>query len=215
MAMIVITTRSSIRVKPRREWIIMAGWLPRYRFARRREREIQPAALSSLDQGSTRLYLKNGMPDPEDPSSSAAASAADPTPPPVTTPESPNLKSSSTGLPSNIAAALACFPLIGGIIFYLLEKEDRFVRFYAMQSIIFGGVWVLFEIVSNIIEAIFYQMPVIGGFMGVLWHLACLFIHVAFVVIMIIAIIKAFTNVRWDIPYVGPIARKQVGEVKA
>jgi uncharacterized membrane protein len=29
-------------------------------------------------------------------------------------------------------------------------------------------------------------------------------------VIWIIAMVKAFTGVRWDIPYVGPIARKQV-----
>jgi len=37
-------------------------------------------------------------------------------------------------------------------------------------------------------------------------------VHLAFLVVMIIAIIKAFTNVRWDIPYVGPIARKQSGD---
>jgi len=35
-----------------------------------------------------------------------------------------------------VAAAIACIPLIGGIIFYILEKHDSFVRFYAMQSII-------------------------------------------------------------------------------
>jgi uncharacterized membrane protein len=32
----------------------------------------------------------------------------------------------------------------------------------------------------------------------------------AFLVIMIITIVKAFMGVRWDIPYIGPIARKQV-----
>ena len=32
----------------------------------------------------------------------------------------------------------------GGIIFYILEKHDSFVRFYAMQSIIFGCAWFLF-----------------------------------------------------------------------
>jgi uncharacterized membrane protein len=42
-----------------------------------------------------------------------------------------------------VAAALACIPLIGGIIFYIVEKHDGFVRFYAMQSIIFGGAWLL------------------------------------------------------------------------
>jgi uncharacterized membrane protein len=29
---------------------------------------------------------------------------------------------------------------------------------------------------------------------------------------MIVAMVKAFTGVRWDIPFVGPIARKQMGE---
>ena len=72
-----------------------------------------------------------------------------PPPPPVS--DSPK----STGLPSNIAAALACVPLIGGIVFYVLEKHDPFVRFYAMQSIIFGGALFLFYIVAGIITGIF------------------------------------------------------------
>ena len=61
----------------------------------------------------------------------------------------PGAKPQTTGLPANVAAALACIPLIGGIIFYILEKRNRFVRFYAMQSIIFGGVWILFSIVYS------------------------------------------------------------------
>ena len=68
-----------------------------------------------------------------------------PPPPPGPDPEL-GPKSTSTGLPSNVAAALACIPLIGGIIFYIVEKHDAFVRFYAMQSIIFGGAWLLFNI---------------------------------------------------------------------
>src|SRR5204863_10048198 len=81
-----------------------------------------------------------------------------PGPEPETTP-----KPTSTGLPSNMAAAIACIPLIGGIIFYILEKHDGFVRFYAMQSIIFGGALILFSIVSNILFAIFGSIPAIGG----------------------------------------------------
>jgi uncharacterized membrane protein len=37
-------------------------------------------------------------------------------------------------------------------------------------------------------------------------------VHLGLFVIMIIAMIKAFSGVRWDIPYIGPMARKQVGE---
>jgi uncharacterized membrane protein len=138
-----------------------------------------------------------GMPDPIDPSQ--------PPPPPSPQPEA-NTKSTSTGLPSNVAAAIACIPLIGGIIFYILEKHDRFVRFYAMQSIIFGGAWFLFNIISQIIHMIFAPIPGLG----ILWGLLAALIHLGFLVVLIIAIVKAFSGVRWDIPYIGPIARKQV-----
>src|SRR6266704_611966 len=131
--------------------------------------------------------------------------------PPPSSPE-PELKtpSTSTGLPSNVAAATACIPLIGGIIFYILEKRDSFVRFYAMQSIIFGCAWFLFNIVSAVVHAVFGAIPGIGGILVFFWAIIAALVHLAFLVIMIIAIVKAFTGVRWDIPYIGPVARKQV-----
>ncbi len=116
-------------------------------------------------------------------------------------------------LPPNVAAAIACIPLIGGIIFYILEKRNSFVRFYAMQSILFGGAWFLFNIVSAIIKAVFWAIPGIGPVLVFFWAIIAALVHLAFLVVMIIAIVKAFSGVRWDIPYVGPIARKQVGEV--
>jgi uncharacterized membrane protein len=142
------------------------------------------------------------MPDPIEPS-------LPPPPPPGPGPET-SATSQSTGLPSNVAAAIACVPLIGGIIFYILEKRDSFVRFYAMQSIIFGCAWILFSIISNILFAIFGSIPAIGGILAFFWGIIQALIHIAFLVIWIIAMVKAFTGVRWDIPYVGPIARKQV-----
>jgi uncharacterized membrane protein len=147
------------------------------------------------------------MPDPVDPI--PPASAPSPPPPPVPEPES-SATSGTTGLPSNVAAALACFPLIGGVIFYILEKRDNFVRFYAMQSILFGAAWLLFNIVSKIVFAIFSSIPAIGGLLFFLWAVLQAIVHLAFLVVMIIAIVKAFSGVRWDIPYIGPIARKQI-----
>ena len=83
-----------------------------------------------------------------------------PNPPPEPPPRGGTTQ--STGLPSNIAAALACIPLVGGLIFWFLEKHDNFVRFYAMQSIIFGGAWVLFWIVYSIAFAILSPIPAVG-----------------------------------------------------
>ena len=138
-------------------------------------------------------------------------------PPPVPTsaaagspsPAEPEVNASSLDLPSNLAAALACVPLIGGIVFYVLEKRDGFVRFYAMQSIIFGGAWFLFWIIANVVAAIFRSVPAIGLFLAMLFGLVAMLINLVFVVIWIVATVKAFTNVRWEIPYIGPVARKQ------
>lgn len=129
-------------------------------------------------------------------------------PPPVPEPGLP-AHPTSTGLPSNVAAALACFPLIGGIIFYVLEKRDSFVRFYAMQSIIFGAAWILFNIVSSIIHGIFWAIPGIGHLLAGLWALVAALVQIAFLIVLIIAIVKAFSGVRWDIPWIGPVARRQ------
>jgi uncharacterized membrane protein len=63
---------------------------------------------------------------------------------------------SSTGLETNVAGLL-CY-LVGwitGIIFLVIEKEDKTVRFHAVQSIaIFGSL--------TILEIIFRMIPVIG-----------------------------------------------------
>lgn len=139
-----------------------------------------------------------------------------PTPEPASPPPSPefsNVKnnSASTGLPSNVAAALACFPLIGGIVFWALEKHDPLVRFYAWQSIIFGIAWVVFATISNIMFWVLGSIPAIGTFLVFIWSLIAAAVHIGFVVLWIIAMIKAFSGTRWEMPYVGPIAKNQVG----
>src|SRR5438552_10857420 len=129
------------------------------------------------------------MPDPVDPA---------PPPSPTSSPM-PSGNPTSTGLPSNVAAALACVPLVGGLIFYILEKHDQFVRFYAMQSIIFGGAWFLFNVVSVIMQFILHLLPIIRAFLVPLWLFIAALVHLGFLVIMIIAMVKALTGVRWDI----------------
>ena len=143
------------------------------------------------------------MPDPFDPTPIPAANPA---------PASGANTATTTGLPSNVAAALACIPLIGGLVFYILEKHDQFVRFYAMQSIIFGGVWFLFNLASWILHGILWMIPVAGPLFAGLWIFLSYLIHLGLFVLMIITMVKAFSGVRWDIPYIGPIARKQTGE---
>jgi uncharacterized membrane protein len=131
-------------------------------------------------------------------------------PPPPAEGSSPASDPSSMDLPPNIAGALACLPLVGGIIFYILEKRNGFVRFYAMQSIILGGAWLLCGFVYSIASAILSHIPIIGPVFAILLSIAWALISIAVLVLFLVAVVKAFTGVRWDIPYIGPMARRQV-----
>ncbi|MHA3770287.1 DUF4870 domain-containing protein [Verrucomicrobiota bacterium sgz303538] len=134
-----------------------------------------------------------------------------PQPPPV--PDVPNSiqpVSDVTGLPRNIAAGLACiFTLIGGIVFLVLERKDRFVRFYAVQSILLGVVALMVSVAGAVVEFIFSHIPLIGGLLnGALWIVKGGF-SLAWFVVYVVVIVKAFTGKEWEIPYLGQIARKQ------
>ncbi len=62
---------------------------------------------------------------------------------PYTTTSNPN-GPTSMGMDANVAAGLSyLFSIIGGLIFYFGEKQNRFVRFHAMQSILFNAFWIV------------------------------------------------------------------------
>ena len=101
------------------------------------------------------------------------------------------MQETSTGLKPNIAALLAyLFTWVSGLIFILLEKKNNFVRFHAMQSIIF---WVACIIYSCIV----FWIPFVG------WILALLPL-----VVWIILMVKAFNGEKFKLPLIGNWAEK-------
>lgn len=59
---------------------------------------------------------------------------------------------SSIGLDQNVAAALVyALGFLGGILFLMIEKRNRFVRFHAMQSaLVFGVIGVISLMLSSL-----------------------------------------------------------------
>jgi uncharacterized membrane protein len=136
-----------------------------------------------------------------------------PEPPPLSSVvESPQQVSDATGLPRNVAAGLASiFILVGGVVFLVLERKDRFVRFYAVQSILLGVVALMVSVAGEVVRFIFSHIPLIGGVLnGGLWLISAAF-SLAWFVVYVVLIVKAFTGKEWEIPYLGHIARKQTG----
>ncbi len=111
--------------------------------------------------------------------------------------------SAGTGLEPNIAGLL-CYVLgwITGIVFFLIEKEDDYVRFHAMQSIIVFGAFTVVQIglsILGFIPYIWIIFNIISGLLGL-----------AAFVLWIFLMIKAYQGERYQIPYAGDFAEKHI-----
>lgn len=120
--------------------------------------------------------------------------------------ETKNTTKNTTGVESNIAALLAYLFLgLGGLIFYLVEKEDKFVRFAAMQSIVLGVAIVALQIVYTLVIIPFALI----GF-GLILRLFATVTSLGVLVLWIMLMVKAYNGQEWEIPVLGKIARNAV-----
>jgi uncharacterized membrane protein len=103
---------------------------------------------------------------------------------------------SSTGIDPKIAGLLCylgCF--VTGILFLVLEKKSRFVKFHAMQS-------VLATIAVMVINIVLGFLPIIG------WIIGIFFAPLTFV--LWIALMLLALQGRWfKLPVIGNIAEQQ------
>ncbi len=106
-----------------------------------------------------------------------------------------NLGETSMGMQPNLAGLLCySFGWITGLILYLVEKKNKFVRFHAMQSlVVFGGL--------AIINILLLVIPVLGILFSVLLSLLGL-------VLWVLLMIKAYQGEYFKLPIVGDIAEK-------
>ena len=104
----------------------------------------------------------------------------------------------STGMEENVAGLL-CYLLgwITGIIFLILEKDNKFVRFHAIQSIVVFGI-------ITVAQLILRWIPFIG------WILSILISILAFI-LWIILMVKAFQGIKYKLPWAGNFSEKQAG----
>jgi uncharacterized membrane protein len=114
------------------------------------------------------------------------------------------------GMTSNVAGALTyLFGFITGIIFLAIKpyNQDSFVRFHAFQSIFLSVVYIAFFMAWGIV---FGTLSVVN--LGFLWSLMILvwsLVRLAFFLLWLFMIYKAYNNERFSLPIIGPLAAKQ------
>ena len=137
-------------------------------------------------------------------------------PPPVQTSSQPpaQVAKSSTGLDENIAALLSYIAgWITGLVFFLIEKDSRLVRFHAMQSLILSGggvvllivLWVFIGISSIIIGQV---SGILSFLVSMVLGLVATVVGIAILVGAIIGLVKAYQGQYFKLPVVGNLAEK-------
>jgi len=125
------------------------------------------------------------------------------------------------GLDPKVAAALSYIWIVG-VIFFFIEKENRFVRFHALQSIIFGitntvvmGVLAVLAVILTVVFSVGGALA--GGGLGMLIHLLVWLIWLLFWLVclalflgLIFAAFKAYQGQKFKLPVIGNYAEKIV-----
>jgi uncharacterized membrane protein len=110
-----------------------------------------------------------------------------------------DLEKSSTGIDPNVAAALTyVLGWITGIVFLILERESKFVRFHAMQSTI---VFLALSLLCILLPA---TIPILG-------MLVAVFLVIPFsAVLWLVLLFKAYQGERFKVPVAGDMAEQRI-----
>ncbi|WP_458187659.1 DUF4870 domain-containing protein [Haladaptatus sp. NG-WS-4] len=122
--------------------------------------------------------------------------------------ESTHLKT-GTGLDENIAGALSYqFAPLTGIIFFLVESKNEFVRFHAAQSIVFGvGLFALY-VAMSIFQFALLLIPRIGGLFSLLFTLIYFVVGFLAFVTWLFLLYKAYLGETYELPVFGKLAAR-------
>ncbi len=108
-----------------------------------------------------------------------------------------------TGLSDNAASGLAYVTIIPAIVFLAVAPYNRnsLIRFHSWQSIFFCIACIAVDIALMVVG----RLPFFGLMTLFLWPL----VGLAFFVVWILLLIKAFNGQRFKLPIIGDLAEKQ------
>jgi uncharacterized membrane protein len=128
----------------------------------------------------------------------------------------------SLGLDSNVGAMLCyianflcCLGLVLAIVFLFTEKENRFVKFHAVQSLFLAGVQIAVGVVVGILGLILGMVLDMVHMALLAWVLVLglrVILFLIFVAIWILAGIKAYGGQWYKLPLIGDWAWNTVNK---
>ena len=122
---------------------------------------------------------------------------------------------SAIGLDGNITALIGYIFGIVALVLIFIEKDNKFVRFHALQSVLWAVIYIVSIIGLAIVGAIITMvLAQISGGLATIVSLLLMLLYLGLFLVfaggLIFAAIKAFGNDKFKLPVVGNMADKWV-----
>jgi uncharacterized membrane protein len=127
----------------------------------------------------------------------------------MASPTTPSGGQTNLGLAPNVAGMLCylplcCVGLVFSIVAVIVEKQSRFVRFHAFQSLLVHGALVVAVVAMQIFS---FVLAAISGLLSLLFSLLFGIVGLAILGAMIFLMVKAYNNEEYSLPSLGELAR--------
>lgn len=127
----------------------------------------------------------------------------------MASPATPSGGQTNLGMAPNVAGMLCYFPLccigiIFSIVAVVVEKQSRFVRFHAFQSLLVHAALIVVVVAMQVFS---FVLAAVSGLLGLLFALLFGLVGLGILGAMIFLMIKAYNNEEYGLPTLGQMAK--------
>jgi uncharacterized membrane protein len=123
----------------------------------------------------------------------------------------PSSGSTNLGIAPNVGGLLCyvpcCIGLIFSIVVAVVEKQSRFLRFHAFQSLLFHAALIVLSVAVQVLTMVLSQL---AGLLGLLGSLFGLVVGLLALGVSVFMMIKAYNNEQYELPTIGQMAKNWV-----
>ena len=119
-------------------------------------------------------------------------------------------KAALGGIDGNLAALLGYIIWVIALISVIMEKENRFVKFHAIQSLVLHAAAAIVFIALVIILMILGVVLALAGLAplaGILW-LLYMVVVVGYIIVLVYSAVQAYNGLEFKLPVIGDMAAK-------
>jgi uncharacterized membrane protein len=121
---------------------------------------------------------------------------------------SPTPGKTQLGLDANVAGLLCylpicCVGLLTSLVVVIVEKQNRLVKFHALQSLLLHGAAIVLGVAFQVLTML---LSMVSGILSMLFSLVLMVIGVGWLALAILMMVKAYNNEEYRLPVIGDMA---------